>query len=93
MPQQPVSGAASSTPSAAKTACQPARAPASPVVSGQWLSSVTASTPDAARRFTALARRGVLTRPFSDQPTWLRFGLPKPKDWPRLQSALEGSRR
>ena len=52
-----------------------------------------ASTPDAARRFTALARRGVLTRPFSDQPTWLRFGLPKPKDWPRLQSALEGSRR
>ena len=52
-----------------------------------------ASTPDAAHRFTALARRGVLTRPFPDQPTWLRFGLPKPKDWPRLQSALEGSRR
>lgn len=52
-----------------------------------------ASTPDAARRFISLARRGVLTRPFSDQPTWLRFGLPKPKDWPRLQSALEGSCR
>ena len=52
-----------------------------------------AATPDAARRFTDLAQRGVLTRPFPDQPTWLRFGLPKPKDWPRLQSALEGSRR
>ncbi|KRB41971.1 threonine-phosphate decarboxylase CobD [Phenylobacterium sp. Root700] len=52
-----------------------------------------AATPDAARRFTALARGGVLTRPFPDQPTWLRFGLPKPKDWPRLQAALEGSRR
>lgn len=52
-----------------------------------------ASAPDAARRFVALARRGVLARPFSDQPTWLRFGLPKPKDWPRLAAALEGSRR
>ncbi|WP_312163826.1 aminotransferase class I/II-fold pyridoxal phosphate-dependent enzyme [Phenylobacterium sp.] len=52
-----------------------------------------AAAPDAPRRFTALARRGVLTRPFSDQSTWLRFGLPKPKDWPRLKAALEGSRR
>ena len=52
-----------------------------------------AAAPDAARRFEALARRGVLTRPFPDQPTWLRFGLPKPKDWPRLKAALEGSRR
>ncbi|MBT9473922.1 MAG: threonine-phosphate decarboxylase CobD [Pseudomonadota bacterium] len=52
-----------------------------------------AATPDAAHRFIDLARGGVLTRPFPDQPTWLRFGLPKPKDWPRLQAALEGSRR
>lgn len=52
-----------------------------------------AATPDAARRFIALARRGVLTRPFPEHPTWLRFGLPKPKDWPRLQAALEGSFR
>ena len=52
-----------------------------------------AAAPDAGRRFEALARRGVLTRPFPDQPTWLRFGLPKPKDWPRLKAALEGSRR
>lgn len=52
-----------------------------------------AAAPDASRRFIGLARRGVLTRPFPDQPTWLRFGLPKPKDWPRLKAALEGSRR
>ncbi len=52
-----------------------------------------AAAPDAGRRFEALARCGVLTRPFPDQPTWLRFGLPKPKDWPRLKAALEGSRR
>ncbi|MET3525862.1 threonine-phosphate decarboxylase CobD [Phenylobacterium koreense] len=51
-----------------------------------------AAAPDARSRFVALARRGVLVRPFSDQPTWLRFGLPKPKDWPRLAAALEDSR-
>lgn len=48
-----------------------------------------ASAPDAQRRFISLARLGVLVRPFSDHPTWLRFGLPKPKDWPRLAAALE----
>ncbi len=46
---------------------------------------------DAPQRFLALARLGVLVRPFSDPPTWLRFGLPKPKDWPRLAAALEAS--
>lgn len=51
-----------------------------------------AAAPDAGRRFTSLARLGVLVRPFSDHPTWLRFGLPKPKDWPRLAAALESSR-
>lgn len=45
--------------------------------------------PDAARRFTRLAEHGVLTRPFPDEPTWLRFGLPKPGAWPRLKAALE----
>lgn len=49
-----------------------------------------AAAPDASRRFEALARLGVLTRPFSDRPTWLRFGIPGPGDWPRLQAALEG---
>lgn len=49
-----------------------------------------AAAPDAYRRFEALARLGVLTRPFSHRPTWLRFGIPEPDDWPRLQAALEG---
>jgi cobalamin biosynthetic protein CobC len=48
--------------------------------------------PDAQQRFLALARLGVLVRPFSDPPTWLRFGIPKPKDWPRLAAALEATR-
>ncbi|WP_332770139.1 aminotransferase class I/II-fold pyridoxal phosphate-dependent enzyme [Phenylobacterium sp.] len=45
------------------------------------------SAPDAKARFTRLAEQGVLTRPFPDQPTWLRFGLPK--TWSRLAAALE----
>ncbi len=45
--------------------------------------------PDAAARFEALCRQGVLVRPFSHDPTWLRFGLPPHDAWPRLQSALE----
>ena len=35
-----------------------------------------AETDDAAALFDRLARRGILTRPFADQPRWLRFGLP-----------------
>lgn len=52
-----------------------------------------AAAPDAERRFMMLAGLGVLVRPFSDHPTWLRFGLPKPKDWPRLAAALESFRQ
>lgn len=44
--------------------------------------------PDAALRFQALARRGVLVRPFSDAPDRLRFGLPPADGWDRLASAL-----
>jgi cobalamin biosynthetic protein CobC len=62
------------------------------IVGGTSLFRLVAA-PDAPRRFVALARLGVLVRPFSDQPTWLRFGLPKPKDWPRLTAALEASVR
>jgi len=61
------------------------------IVGGTSLFRLTAA-PDAARRFAALARAGVLTRPFPEQPTWLRFGLPKSTDWSRLQTALEGLR-
>jgi cobalamin biosynthetic protein CobC len=62
------------------------------IVGGTALFRLAAAS-DAPRRFAALARLGVLARPFSDQPTWLRFGLPKPKDWPRLAAALEASAR
>jgi cobalamin biosynthetic protein CobC len=39
--------------------------------------------------FEALARAGILTRPFADKPTWLRFGLPGSEEaWTRLERAL-----
>ncbi len=45
--------------------------------------------PDAPALFTALAGRGILARPFADQPTWLRFGMPGPAAaWDRLDAAL-----
>ncbi|MBO9709493.1 MAG: pyridoxal phosphate-dependent class II aminotransferase [Caulobacter sp.] len=48
------------------------------------------SAPDAIRRFEALARQGVLVRPFAWDETLLRFGLPGRKgDWLRLAKALE----
>ncbi|WP_309646163.1 aminotransferase class I/II-fold pyridoxal phosphate-dependent enzyme [Phenylobacterium sp.] len=56
------------------------------VLGGTSLFRLTAS-PDAQSRFARLAEQGVLTRPFPEQPTWLRFGLPK--TWPRLAAALE----
>ena len=45
--------------------------------------------PAASRLFTTLARHGILTRPFADAPTWLRFGLPGAEpEWARLEAAL-----
>ena len=39
--------------------------------------------------FVALARRGILVRPFVGESRWLRFGLPGlEKDWCRLDDAL-----
>lgn len=39
--------------------------------------------------FDHLIRGGVLTRPFAEQPRWLRVGLPdKEADWTRLADAL-----
>jgi cobalamin biosynthetic protein CobC len=43
---------------------------------------------DARTCFQRLAEQGVLTRPFADEPTWLRFGLPRAADRPRLTAAL-----
>lgn len=39
--------------------------------------------------FTRLAEAGILTRPFADEPSWLRFGVPGAEtDWARLEAAL-----
>ncbi len=43
---------------------------------------------DAAKRFVALAERGILTRPFDYDPAWLRFGLPGPSAADRVEAAL-----
>lgn len=40
-------------------------------------------------RFHQLAEKGILTRPFAGQPTWLRFGLSKPEDRARVAAALK----
>jgi cobalamin biosynthetic protein CobC len=46
-------------------------------------------TPKAAQLHLALARRGILTRRFTEPPS-LRFGLPgEERDWRRLAAALE----
>ncbi|WP_158811044.1 threonine-phosphate decarboxylase CobD [Beijerinckia sp. L45] len=48
-----------------------------------------AASAQAASLFDALARAGILTRPFADNPTWLRFGLPESEDaWVRLDRVL-----
>lgn len=58
------------------------------IVGGTSLFRLTRSA-DAGRRFHRLAEAGVLVRPFPDEPSWLRFGLPAPRGWSRLKSALE----
>lgn len=44
---------------------------------------------DAEKVFTRLGRAGILVRRFSEDPTWLRWGLPRNEDeWRRLSEAL-----
>jgi cobalamin biosynthetic protein CobC len=58
------------------------------VIGGTPLFRLT-SRPDADRCFQQLCRAGILTRPFSDQPDRLRFGIPgSARDWDRLESTL-----
>ena len=45
-------------------------------------------TDQAAQVFGHLAQRGILVRPFADNPYWLRFGLPQDQDFDRLEHAL-----
>jgi len=50
---------------------------------------VLAAHQAAHRWFDRLAAQGILTRPFSSHPGWLRFGIPGATDWPRVYSALQ----
>jgi cobalamin biosynthetic protein CobC len=43
---------------------------------------------DASDRFAGLCARGVLTRPFAEAPSWLRFGLPHASVRRRVAQAL-----
>ena len=54
------------------------------VVGGTSLYRLTRS-PDAAQLFAHLGRAGILVRRFSEEPTWLRWGLPRDEnEWRRL---------
>ena len=57
------------------------------IVGGTDLFRLTASA-NAPQRFEQLCAAGILTRPFSHDATWLRFGLPGERDWSRLEAAL-----
>jgi cobalamin biosynthetic protein CobC len=51
-----------------------------------------AESADAEALHAALARRGILVRPFARRPRWLRFGLPADEaGWERLARGLEGT--
>jgi cobalamin biosynthetic protein CobC len=50
-------------------------------------------TPDADTLFQHLGRAGILVRRFTDQPQWLRFGLPgNDSEMTRLEAALAAAR-
>lgn len=57
------------------------------IVGGTSLFRLAAAA-DAGARFPSLCKAGVLTRPFDYAPTWLRFGIPAPRDFARLEAAL-----
>jgi cobalamin biosynthetic protein CobC len=58
------------------------------VVGGTSLYRLTRS-PDSGQLFAHLGRAGILVRRFSEEPTWLRWGLPRDEnDWRRLADAL-----
>jgi cobalamin biosynthetic protein CobC len=60
------------------------------IVGGTSLYRLTRS-PDAAQLFAQLGRAGILVRRFSQERTWLRWGLPRDEnEWRRLGDALAG---
>jgi cobalamin biosynthetic protein CobC len=62
------------------------------VVGGTSLYRLTRSA-DAEKMFNRLGRAGILVRRFGEEPTWLRWGLPRNEnDWRRLADTLSSSR-
>ena len=60
------------------------------VVGGTSLYRLTRST-GIEQLFAHLSRAGILVRRFSEEPTWLRWGLPRSENqWRRLADALPG---
>ena len=58
------------------------------VVGGTSLYRLTRSI-NAGQLFGQLGRAGILVRRFSEEPTWLRWGLPRSEnEWRRLGDAL-----
>ncbi len=57
------------------------------IVGGSLL-FVLAQHKQAERWFEHLASHGILTRPFSQNPHWIRFGIPQDSQWERLSAAL-----
>jgi cobalamin biosynthetic protein CobC len=58
------------------------------IIGGTSLYRLTQSD-EASELFDRLGRAGILVRRFSDQPTWLRWGVPAgDRDWQRLSAAL-----
>jgi cobalamin biosynthetic protein CobC len=55
---------------------------------GRTANFCLASHEHAADLFDYLARNGILARAFTEQPTWLRFGLPPADAFTRLEGAL-----
>ena len=58
------------------------------IVGGTPLYRLTRSQ-DARELFNRLGRAGILVRRFTEEPTWLRWGLPASEnEWQRLGTAL-----
>jgi cobalamin biosynthetic protein CobC len=57
------------------------------VIGGTTLFQLAAHT-DAPALRDHLGRHGILVRAFADDPTWLRFGLPAPESFARLERAF-----
>jgi len=59
------------------------------VVGGTSLYRLTRS-PEAEQLFVQLGRAGILVRRFNEEPTWLRWGLPRSEnEWRRLADTLQ----